>query len=584
MKQSGLHITTSEAAGDPSAFRMQITIENQEADTKDITQLVDSFRVIESVYQQALIAEMTVADGVNFLEDFHITGNEKVQCVLIKKLNGVEQPAEITTSWYVMDMPLFARPKPDAQVYTIRLVSPFGLISKMRRVEHVHKGTAVEILQTLYRECGVDYKDIIGQLIEVQDYRGDGNNIHLLTNDKESTPPFTYIPPKPTYSDAIQQILSKTAGPNGAPYFAYETFIGGQHILNSYNKMIEAPAMDRYYHASFSMAEALTDQAFEEKRRRILEISSNLGFSPYKGFRDGAYTTRTHTIDWQTKSYVLKDFNSFRDSLPMLDKDLVMHPNFSVSGIDYTNTADTHALYYSLNSQAFADRAEVGIHEHMPFIGAQRRAILANLGQIEHLVKLHGDPSLTPGRTIEIEIPKSGAADTEKEREPDLLLSGRYLIISATHTFDNNGYTTQIKLARDGIDRGGLAARPVQGQPDPTYGNPSTGAPLSEPLNVSGIKQGGPDDGLRGEPAPKETVVVGYEVGEVDPALAAAAAAADQIAGDTDVRTAENAGDELSAFGGAGAAVGNTFTEEDLEDELKKTSDERSSEDGTGPQ
>ena len=583
MKQSGLHLTTSASAGDPSAFRMEIKISNVNNETKDITQLVDTFRVTESIYQQALIAEATIADGTNFFEDFGVSGNEQFHVTLIKKLDGSSEPVEIRTTFYVMDIPMFARPKPDAQAYTIRLVSPFGLISKMRRVEHVHRGTAVEILEELYRQCGIEYKNV--QLKETQDYRGNGNNVFLLVNDKDSSPPFVYIPPKPTYSEAIAQILSKASAANGAPYFAYETFIGGQHILNSYNQMILTEKYDRYYQSSFMNAKALTDEAYEEKRRRILEISSNLGFSPYKGFKDGSYVTRTYAIDWQTKSYILQDFNAFRDGIAMLDNDLVMHPNFSISNsIDYTNTADTHALYYSLNSLAFADRAEVGMHEHMQFVGAQRRAILANLGQITHVVKLNGDPSLTPGRTIELEIPKSGAADTE-QRDPDLLLSGRYLIVSANHIFDNDGYSTQLKVARDGVDRGNLAARPVQGQPDPVYGAESTSAPLTQPKQISGASADGPPAGLRG---PATSVAADAEVieinGPVDEAVATATATSDQAAGDTQVATAENEGNITSAYGPAGAAAGDIFNEENLEDELKETVTDRSSQSNTGPQ
>ena len=105
MKQSGLHLTTSASAGDPSAFRMEIKISNVNNETKDITQLVDTFRVTESIYQQALIAEATIADGTNFFEDFGVSGNEQFHVTLIKKLDGSSEPVEIRTTFYVMDIP-----------------------------------------------------------------------------------------------------------------------------------------------------------------------------------------------------------------------------------------------------------------------------------------------------------------------------------------------------------------------------------------------------------------------------------------------------------------------------------------------
>ena len=188
------------------------------------------------------------------------------------------------------------------------------------------------------------------------------NSFKLLVGDNTSTGVMTYIPTKQTYSEAIMQILSKTAAPNGSPFFCYETFIGGNSVLNSYNNMISTEEADNYTQSFFLTADAMTEASFEEQRLRILEISSNLGFSPYKGFRDGSYTTRTHILDWTSKSYQLQDFNAMRDDIQTMDKDLVMHPDFSVSGIDYTNSPDMHNLFYAVNRQAMSDKDEVNIN------------------------------------------------------------------------------------------------------------------------------------------------------------------------------------------------------------------------------
>ena len=555
MKQSNIHPTDKSNPGEPGAFQMTIIIHSSNGKTMDITQMVDSFTVTESIFQQAMIAELSVVDGINLFEDLNITGNEKIQIALRKQLDPDAQYSVLQSDWYIIDIPLFARPKPDTQVYTFRCVSPFGLVSKMRRVEHVLKGSSTDIIKRLYEEVGIATADT--QLEDYNDYMNSGDVKKLLVADTQSVGTMTYVPTKPTYSDALQQMLSKTVGPNGAPFFAYETFLNGQHVLNSYNKMITTPQVSNYNQSFFYTQDAQTEFSFEEKRQRILEISSNLGFSPYKGFRDGSYVTRTHIIDWATKQYQIQDFNAFRDTgnESRMAPDLVMHPEFSVSGVDYTNTPDTHALYYSTNIQARSDKDEVNIHAHMPSVGAQRRSIISNLSQIEHIVKLHGDPRLIPGMQVGLTIPKAGYAEIVNEGAFDELLSGRYLIVSSIHTFDNDGYTTKIKVVRDSIDRGGLNSRAVEGVPNPRYGDEAFDV-KAQVTNVIGQDPNGPVGGLNGK-AESSTIEIipGYNPGEVDPALAAAVANAAAVVGDISQRQADDPAAVSSDQTGASAGL-----------------------------
>lgn len=561
MKQSGLHPTNSTGIGNPSAFRMEIRIFAANGEVRDITQLVDTFEVTESIFQQAMIAEFRVVDGVNLFEELNITGNEKISVVLRKQLDGNGQAEDMQSDWYIIDIPMFARPKPDIQAYTLRCVSAFGLVSKMRRVTHVMKGPPSDILKRLYEECGVDDLDVT--LSDYRDFlRPTSNSFKLLVGDQESTGVMTYVPTKQTYSDAIMQILSKTAAPNGSPFFAYETFIGGNSVLNSYNNMITTELADTYTQSFFLRTPAQTEESFEEQRLRVLEISSNLGFSPYKAFRDGSYVTRTHILDWTSKTYQLQDFNAMRDDIQLMDKDLIMHPDFSVSGVDYTNSPDIHNLYYAVNRQARSDKDEVNIHMHMPYVGAKRRAIISNLGQIEHIIKVHGDPRLLPGRQIGLVIPRPGTEDGKR----DEMLSGRYLIVSSIHTFDNNGYYTRLKLARDGIDRGNLTYRPVEGVPNVRYGDEGFDV-APQVTNVIGQNPNGPPGGVRqAAPIPND-IVPGYGPGEVDPALAAAVANSAAVVGDTAQRQAEaNGGSAASVTGDeTGAASGQDFSPGDID-------------------
>jgi hypothetical protein len=484
---SGLHTTTSSGkGGGPSSYKMTIKIFSSNGKERDITALVSNVIVTESIFQQALMAEFDITDGINMMEDLNITGNEKISMVLRKQIKEGEEAADLQSDWYILDIPLYGRPKPDIQVYKIRGISTFGFISKLRRVEHVLKGTPVEILEELYRENNID-----GEKLDVK--------------DKTSAGIMTYIPPKISYSDAISQILSKTMSDNGSPYFSYEILNGSAEgskvVMTSYNEMITAEVYGQYKQDFFEKGEAFSDEAYRNKRLSILEISSNLGFSPYKALKDGAYTTRSYILDWGTKSYLMSDYNAMDKNPPMMDKDLVMHPDFNVNGLSYSNIVGTHNLYYNTNALARADMGEVGIHEHMALSGNIRRSIISNMAQLEHSVKLYGDVRLTPGTMIEIVFDKTGAAEI-KDREVDLLLSGRYLIVSSVHEFDSDGYFTRVKVRKDSIDRGNLSYNAIDGGSSPA------------PRELVGKNLDGPNGGLLGKTKPIESTMLQNNVEE----------------------------------------------------------------------
>ena len=430
--QKGLNPTDLTAIS-PDSYRLTVNIESANGKERDITQLIQSMTVFESVFQQTLIAEFELADAVSLFEDLNITGNEKISSVVRKQNDKSSPPIDIQNDWYVLDIPVFGRPKPDLQVSKIRCINSFGLVSKMRRIAATLSGTPVEILTELYRQVGVD--------IEVQ--------------DDQSLGTFKFVPPRLTYSDAIQNVLQKTMSPNGAPFFAFQTFHESKYILASYNSMILEPILDYYNQGYFYREESQTDASFEEKRHRILEASSNLGFSPYKSMKNGSYITRTHALDWSNKTYETIDFNAFNDKVPLIDgskSDLVWNKDFDVSGVGPNTLTDTYNIYTSLNSLAMIDTDEANYHQFTPYKMSTKHSIYSNLEQMEHSIKLNGDSRLSAGKTVELKFPKVGQVDGQG-REDDPFISGKYLIVSSTHTFNSEGYYTRIKVRRDSVHK-----------------------------------------------------------------------------------------------------------------------------------
>lgn len=430
--QKGLHPTDLSAIS-PDSFRLTVTIEGANGKERDISQLVTSMRVYESIFQQTLMAEFDISDGISLFEDLNISGNEKIVSVVRKQNDKNSPPIDIQNDWHVLDIPIYGKPKPDLATYRIRCITPFGLVSKFRRISSPLSGTSIEIIEELYRQVGV-------------------------TVDKQETQSLgtmKFIPPKLTYSDAITNVLQKSMTPNGSPLFTYQTFHDSAFVLNSYNKMITSDIVDNYSQGYFYTQESQTEGSFEEKRLRILESSSNIGFSPYKSMKNGSYVTRTHKLDVSNKTYEQIDFNAYEDKVPLIDgeeSDPVWNRSFTVSGVGPTTLKETSNIFINQNSLAMAETGDINYHQFGAYKEATKRSVYSNLEQLEHSIKLYGDSRLSPGTIINLNFPKTGQVEGAG-RQNDEFMSGRYLIVSSTHTFNGLGYFTQVKVRRDSVHK-----------------------------------------------------------------------------------------------------------------------------------
>ncbi len=430
--QKGLHPTDLSAIS-PDSFRLVVTIEGANGKERDISQLVTSMRVYESIFQQTLMAEFDISDAVSLFEDLNISGNEKITSVVRKQNDKNSPPVDIQNDWYVLDIPIYGKPKPDIATYRIRCVTPFGLVSKFRRISSPMSGSSIDIIEELYRQVGVTVEK----------------------KETQSLGTMKFIPPKLTYSDAIKNVLQKSMTPNGSPLFTYQVFHDSAFVLNSYNKMITGDILDNYSQGYFYTQESQTEDGFEEKRLRILESSSNIGFSPYKSMKNGSYVTRTHKLDVSNKTYEMIDFNAYDDKVPLIDGDqseLVWNSDFTISGVSPSTLKETYNIFINQNSLAMAESGDLNYHQFGSYKEATKRSVYSNLEQLEHSIKLYGDSRLSPGTIINLNFPKTGQVEGAG-RENDEFLSGRYLIVSTTHTFDSHGYFSQVKVRRDSVHK-----------------------------------------------------------------------------------------------------------------------------------
>ena len=183
---------------------------------------------------------------------------------------------------------------------------------------------------------------------------------------------------------------------------------------------------------------------------KIRKISSQLNISPYDAAAAGAYSSNTVYFDIATKK--LEKFNFEYDNLKKLNKN---NPasfkddfGFPQKKLNKHETSKNH--FVSLNSKAYGDG--FNYHEVLKAQAYNKtEAYLENMNHIVHDLVLPGDFELSVGKIIELNLPKATIPEKDEEGNfQDKYLSGKHLVTSITHSFENK-YTMNITCCKDSL-------------------------------------------------------------------------------------------------------------------------------------
>lgn len=424
--------STTAANLTPDSFRLySVKITNYAGEVIDASELVQEFTIEESIFLMSCIFEFTIADAVNLIDKFKITGNEKIEVTMRKRNKEGGSEEEVKKNLFLAKISQFARPSPNAQAYKLKAISEQGFVSKSKRLSRSFTGKSTDIISNIYNN-------------EL--------NGNLQVEDDSSEGVVKVVIPNYTVFDSINWMLQKTAKNNGSPFFVYETAKDGM-FLDSYDNMIGKEIYDKYLHAYTFNNKTYSEEDFKQRRIRIQSVSSDLGFSTFSGFSDGAYTARTHKIDYSQKKYETKDFNVFNDNVPSIDSSPILDQSFSIGSESSNTLKNPKNFYMNINSYSYKDANVKNVYEQYSDQIAKKNSILTNLNQLSHTITLRGDFNLQPGKMIEIDLPKATDPKAGEDGTRDDLLSGKYLVVGTKHRFDKDGYKVDLKLKKDSVTR-----------------------------------------------------------------------------------------------------------------------------------
>ena len=403
----------------------------------DIKDLIQEMIIKESVKLSSLVYEFTLIDSANAFERLKISGNERIEIELVKPGIGGSEVYNLTC--YVVDIPMFGKPNSNSYAYKLSAVSKHAYIGSIERISKPFEGSFINVVRDLYQ----------GDLeTEVSHF------------DSNSSGSVKGIFPNILVKDAVQMLLDRAVDEHGSPFYVFETIANGVHI-ESHNSLLsnhltENKYLDGFFFTADTPLVASDDPKFKEyfnqKKFRILSVDSKLGMSKLNAMTRGSVASDTIEVDSASKQYQHYQYR-YQPVDDTLGGRTVYDPDFTLKNKklpEYTNVVST---LVNKNSMAYGD-----INAYNSAIApstGKLKSVAGNIDNITQVITLCGDVELHSGCTIEIQLPKPiDPALNEKsvaglEGYIDEYMSGKYLVVSVNHKFNQDGHYMSVQLKRD---------------------------------------------------------------------------------------------------------------------------------------
>lgn len=480
----------------PSAYSIEsIMLCNHNGRITDINPIVTDFSITESIYHAGLMLSLNVKDVVNLMEEFQLTGHETITVNLSRKTyrsnNSSSSKIDIDNQtlshlFYISEYPLYGKLDNRVQVYTLRGVSKHIFMSKFKRISRSFSGS---IKTFVY--------DVLQKDLEIS-----ADDIEMT---EEQAEPIKFIIPNLNPIDAIQWALRRAYDSHGAPFYCYET-LGGKIKIDShtdFNKRSNEKAYREYKEGKFFSHPPGTLEDYDERRSRILDLSSDIRMSKLLSGANGAYASKSIYVDIATKSIVTTEFDYSKEfaKMPKIGNYPTLSQGFqpedikaakpytpdqsffqkSSVGKSLSDFKNSKINYISLNTSAFADvkiknvptkNAITGIFFNKKTITPNNpknyhettksskiniaQSVTENLETVIHDFDVAGDFYLNSGKIILLKIAPAEDPNSQKKGSRALLgtptadqfFSGNYLVTAVIHNFGED-YFSSIRVKTD---------------------------------------------------------------------------------------------------------------------------------------
>jgi hypothetical protein len=406
----------------PSSYELsEVLLTPSNGEVRNITDVVGQISIRESIYSGSLQADVNILDAANMLEKLKVVSGEVLDLTITRRLtNG--QSDKYSHKFRIVEVTQFAKLSPGVQTYVFKLMSEHAYMSQLQTISRPFNNVPGQLI-----------KNICTDILAIDD-----KELSINTETKQTIKGI-YPRWRPMY---IISWLTRRSYDNGSPFFFYETLGDGIHF-NSYENMINKKTHGEYMHSPLNKGMIGSEDHSEQLKYKIIKLATDLNMSKYVNAAAGAYASTLHTLDIASKKYKKTTYT--------YGKDLKLNMNGVIpTGLKFNDRAiEEHRgstnFYVSLNTSA----AGGGSNYHAPSEGdiLSANAYIENMDGTVLTINIYGDFKLSVGMVITCNIMKS-VENADNKRGKDKYLSGKYLVTSIDHRFEDE-YIMQVLLKKD---------------------------------------------------------------------------------------------------------------------------------------
>lgn len=396
----------------------------------------------EDIFKGTISGQILISDSVSLIDRMGMNGSEYLKLKFSKTKNA---SAESTVSRFFRVYRVSERilKNSETETYTLNFCSEELLLSEQMKLSKSYIGQTISdiVYDILSRQLGIDDKYLyIGPTTGLQDriipYMKPFEAVHWLSN------------------------YAQNAQYKGADYLFYENSFGF-----NFASLQELFMRDTYNEYIYGQRNAGSVYDSAEITRNLTNIKSFTfldTFDVLYGTSTGAFANRLITIDPLTMSYKDTKFDYIKDAYGKyvtLNKFPVIGDTKNRFGKKPNENADAVLKVMISNpsqkkAKGIIDKPwtvteDIQAETFVPNRTAQ--LALSHYSRIR--VVLPGDPNLTVGRVIKLNLPSNGKnADGSNfnEGEKDVYNSGNYLITAVRHIINaERAYDTVLEVVKD---------------------------------------------------------------------------------------------------------------------------------------
>jgi len=406
----------------PSSYNLaEVILTPSKGEARNITDLVGQISIRESLYAGSLQCSINILDAANVLEKLKVVSGEVLDLLITRRLAGGESD-KYNHTFRIAEVSSFAKLKPGTQTYVFKCISEHAYMSQLKTISK-------------------PFNNVPGQLIKnicTDELKIDPKELSINTETKQ-TITGVYPRMRPMY---LINWLTRRSYDNGSPFFFYETLGQGIHF-DSYENIINKDNYNEFVHSPSVSSTPGGDEYNKQLKNKILKISTDLNMSKYIDAAAGAYSSTLHTLDIAQKTYKKTTYEYGKDL--MLNKNGVLPSNLVFDDRAIESHRESTNFYVSLNTSA----ASGGSNYHAPSDSdiLSANAYIENMDGTVLTIDIYGDFKLCVGMVITCNVIKS-VESTKEKRGKDKYLSGKYVVTSIDHRFEDE-YIMQVLLKKD---------------------------------------------------------------------------------------------------------------------------------------